>query len=115
VLSFADNCINIWDLSVTKFEPIFVQKMPDPNQKCSGIEFTSDGNHLCVSDISGKVVVYVLSNISPADEDEEHDTLVYAIAKIIYGQKYLSKKLLKERKEYVSAFNRLDYETYGRK
>jgi len=100
---------------VTKYDPIFVQKMPNPNQKCTGLEFTSDGKHLCVSDISGKVMVYVMSNILPHDKDQEQNNLVYSIAKIIYGQKYLPSILIKERKEFAEVFTKLDYETYGRK
>lgn len=112
-MGFADNCLNIWDLSVTKHDPIFVQKMPDPDQKCSDIAFTSDGKHLCVSDIRGKIMVYVLSNISTPDEKNEQCNLVYAIAKILYVRQNMT-NMLKERKEYAEAFIRLDYEKYGR-
>jgi len=89
--------------------------MPNPNQKCTGLEFTSDGQHLCVSDISGKVMVYVLSNISSHDIDDEKYQLLYAIAKIIYGTKYLPSVLINERKEFAKVFIKLDYEKYGRK
>lgn len=112
---FSDNCLLVWDLSVTKYDPIFVQKMPNPDQKCTGLEFTSDGKHLCVSDISGKVMMYVLSNISPHDKDEEQYNLEYTIAKIIYGTKYLPSVLINERKEFAEVFIKLDYEKYGRK
>lgn len=101
-------------MSVTKYDPIFVQKMPNPNQKCTGLEFTSDGKHLCVSDISGKVMVYVMSNILPHDENQEQNNLLYSIAKIMYGQKYLPNVLIKERKEFAEVFTKLDYETFGR-
>ncbi|CAI6347422.1 unnamed protein product [Macrosiphum euphorbiae] len=89
--------------------------MPNPDQKCTGLEFTEDGKHLCVSDISGKIVVYVLSNISSHDKDDEHYNLVYAIVKIIYGTKYFPSVLIKERKEFAEVFSKLDYEKYGRK
>ncbi|KAF0750857.1 dynein intermediate chain 2, ciliary-like [Aphis craccivora] len=115
IASIIDNCIHIWDISVTKYDPIFVQKMPNPHQKCSDIQFSPDGNHLCVSDISGKVMVYVLSNISPPDEYEEHYNLVYVIAKIIYGKKNFSDVLIKKNKEFAQAFNTVDFERYGRK
>ncbi|XP_029341039.1 uncharacterized protein LOC100569472 [Acyrthosiphon pisum] len=115
IASIIDNCIQIWDLSVTKYDPIFVQKMPNPDQKCTGLEFTADGKHLCVSDISGKVTVYVLSNISSHDKDDEQYNLVYTIAKIIYGTKYLPSVLIRERKEFAEVFIKLDYEKYGRK
>ncbi|KAL4083024.1 hypothetical protein QTP88_028354 [Uroleucon formosanum] len=115
IVSIIDNCIQVWDLSVTKYDPIFVQKMPKPNQKCTGLEFTSDGKHLCVSDISGKVMVYVLSNISSHHKDDEQYQLVYAIANIIYGTKYLPSVLINERKEFAEVFIKLDYEKYGRK
>ncbi|XP_022164831.1 uncharacterized protein LOC111029898 [Myzus persicae] len=114
IASLIDNCIVVWDLSVTKYDPIFVQKMPNPKQKCTGLEFTADGKHLCVSDDRGKVMMYVLSNILPHGETEEQNNLVHAIAKIIYGGKYLPSVLIKERKEFGDAFVRLDYEKYGR-
>lgn len=100
--------MQIWNLNVTKQVPILIYNVNNTNVKCSSIEFTNDGKHLCVSDINGNVIVYVWSD--SLVEQLEDNNLMYCIAKCIYSQEYLYKALCKELPEYNKIFSKLNEE-----
>lgn len=95
---------------MTKDTPISIHKVQYSDHTCSGIEFTSDGKHLCVSDTSGKVIVYSWSSISSTQKLQNVDNLMYCIANTLYGQTFLYRTLCKERPEYTDVFFRLNDE-----
>ncbi|VVC33851.1 WD40/YVTN repeat-like-containing domain,WD40-repeat-containing domain,WD40 repeat,WD40 repeat [Cinara cedri] len=115
IASIIDNSIHIWDVRlILKNALVSVHKIQHSGDKFSNMEFTLDGKYLCVSNVSGTVIVYAWSNVLSTRESQEEKTLMYCIAESVYymsGEELLIKQLSKERPEFGTYFSMLENNT----
>lgn len=86
---------------------VSIHKIQHPSNKLSNLAFTLDGKHICVSDISGTVLVYAWSNILSTENFQENNNLIYCIALSAYyliNEEHLINILCKERSEFSNIF-----------
>lgn len=106
----ADDCIQVWDIGASVLEPQSVYKSQRSDCKFTGIEFSSDGKHLCATDTGGRVVVYAWSDVprprAAATVERQTAALVEVIVDTLHDQPRLSRSLSWERPVYAEAFSR---------